>query len=168
MVVMAATELPSYLGWLLPLVVIGIVASVFWNGVLTLVLWRLTKADRINEALDRHVHELTDKLVDERLRAMTHEVNGHVQGLVSVVDEMKDRLKDGDSALESLVSSDHKIELAVAAKFDALKDWIRENTASKSDVNNHQASMTKQTDKIGAKVEELGQKVAVLTNRMGM
>src|SRR5262245_58511648 len=89
----------------------GIFQAVF-SAIVSLAIWRLTTAQRRYEGLEERLHQVTTKLVDERFRAMTHEVNGHVQGLVTVVDDLKDRLKDGSDDLESLSDRDQKIELA--------------------------------------------------------
>ena len=72
--------------------------------------------------------------MDERFRALAVEVNGHVQGLVLALDELNQRMAAGDAEVRAMAERDQRIELAVAAKVDVLKDYIRDCAASKKDL----------------------------------
>jgi len=168
-----ATDIPSYVSWLLPVLVIGIVVTFFWQGFITWLLYGMSKQDRSVEAMEKRLHEqaaaavkdrhdLTTKLVDERFRAMTHEVQNHMQGLLSTIDLMKSRLEDGDDHFEGLDDKARNIELGSVAKLDALKDYMREHLASKRDLESHQQTMASELKHVNGTLSVLGQDVAVL------
>jgi septation ring formation regulator EzrA len=140
--------------------------QLLFSAGLTLAVWKLSRVAGEFDDQDRKLHELATKLVDERFRAMTHEVNNHMQGLLNTIDELKSRLKDGDQTIDGLNERDQKIELAVAGKIDSLKDYIRDNTASKSDVRAHEQTVAGKFDRMGEKVEAMGREVAVLTSKV--
>jgi len=72
-------QIPSYLGWVLPLLVIGIVVQFFWQGLNSWVLYAIAKKDRTIEGAEKRLHELTTALVDEQFRANAHSIGNHVQ-----------------------------------------------------------------------------------------
>jgi hypothetical protein len=167
------SDIPSYVSWLLPVVVVGIVITFFWQSLITYLLYHLSKQDRGGEALQKHLqevmakavddrHSLTTKLVDERFRAMTHELNGHVQGFMLALDSIKSRLQDGDEHFEGLDERNQRIELAAAERVSQLKDYIRENMASKTDLERHQESMERKLNGVDNHLSQMGQDVAVL------
>src|SRR5215217_7536244 len=53
-----------------------------FSFVVSLTLWRLTAWQRRYDGLEQRLHDATTRLVDERFRSMTHEVNSHVQGFL--------------------------------------------------------------------------------------
>lgn len=110
---------------------------------------------------DGELHALATKLVDERFRAMSHELNNHVDGFVKVLDEMKARLKDGESDLGGMVETAHKLEVQSLQRIAELKDYVREHAASKKDVADHQRQVTDQFNRLGQKIEQIGERVAV-------
>lgn len=169
-------DIPSYVPWLLPMLVIGIVVQFFWQSATSFFLFKLSKQDRGTEALEKRLHEvtvaqveerhaLTTKLVDERFRAMTHEVNNHMQGLINVVDHVKERLQDGDDHFEGLDEKAQKLELAAVSRIDTLKDYMRDNLASKKDLDRHQESMHSELKHVNGAIAELGKDVAVLKSQ---
>ncbi len=121
----------SYLGWLLPLVVIGIVVTFVWNSLISVAVYRMSKTDRNIESLQANLHEMANKLVDARLRAATHEVNNHVQSLVTVIDDLKARLADNEDGLGALSGAGHSIEKDLIRSVDSLKEYVRTNAAEK-------------------------------------
>jgi hypothetical protein len=121
----------SYIPWLLPLVVIGIIATFIWNSVISVAVYKMSKTDRNIESLQRNLHETTEKLVDERLRRVTHEVNGHVQGLVLVIEELKQKLAGGDASFNNLVIADHSLEKELIRSVNQLKEYVHTNAADK-------------------------------------
>ncbi len=166
-------DIPSYVPWLLPMLVIGIVVQFFWQSFTSFFLFQISKKDRGSEAMERRMHEqmtaavedrhsLTTKLVDERFRSMTHELNNHVQSLVNTLDTIKSRMQDGDEHFDGLDEKAQRIELASLAKIDALKDYMRENLASKRDMESHQQSMASKLGHVDQAISRLGEDVAVL------
>ena len=120
---------------------------------------------RINAA-EAKLHEATTKLIDERFRAMTHEVKTHVQGLTGTLDLLKLQLEDGSKAVGELYDVDHKIELGVASKIDQIKDYIREKAATKDDLKEHERSVSAKFDRQGEQISKLATNVAVLASKV--
>lgn len=160
---LAAADLPSYITWLIPTLIVGVIAQFVWSAVISLLIYRMSKTDRTIEADKQQLHALTTKLVDERFRAMTHELSNHVQGFSAALDELKMRLRDGDVAFEELSDQDKQIELKISSRFEQLKDWIRDTTASREDMKEHTGTVNTRLDRLGEKVQVLGERVAVLS-----
>ena len=137
-----------------------------FSAVVSVALWRLTAWQRRYEGLEQRLHETTARLVEERFRAMTHEVNSHVQGLVLTLDDMKGRLQHGDGELRSLSERDQKIELALAGRIDVLKDWIREHAAGRGDLEKHEAAFERKLGTVEQRLSDLTSNVAVLSERV--
>ena len=137
-----------------------------FSAVVSISLWRLTAWQRRYEGLEGKLHETTTRLVDERFRAMTHEVNSHVQGLVLVLEEMKHRLQCGETDFRALGERDQKIELTLAGKIDTIKDYIRENAASKSDLEKHEVTVDRKLGQVEQRLGILNSTVAVLNERV--
>ena len=133
-----------------------------FSAVVSVSLWRLTAWQRKYEGLEGKLHETTTRLVDERFRAMTHEINSHVQGFVLALDDMKQRLQHGDAEVRGLGERDQRIELALSAKLDLLKDYIRENTAGKKDLEKHEAGAERRLHLLEQRMAGLVQTVAAM------
>ena len=133
-----------------------------FSAVASLTLWRLTAWQRRYDGLEERLHEATTRLVDERFRAMTHEVNSHVQGFVLTVEEMKQRIHFGDGEMRGLSDRDQKIELALAVRFDQLKDYIRDTAATKKDLEKHEAAAERRLCVIESRLAEVATVVAAL------
>jgi hypothetical protein len=137
-----------------------------FSAVVSVTLWRLTAWQRRYEGLEDRLHEATTRLVDERFRAMTHEVNSHVQGFLLVLEELKQRVQSGDGELRHLGDRDRKIELTLSGRFDQLKDYIRETAASKKDLEKHEGSVERKLGQVEQRLGVLTSSVAVLTERV--
>ena len=137
-----------------------------FSFVVSLTLWRLTAWQRRYEGLETRLHEATTRLVDERFRAMTHEVNSHVQGFLLVLEELKTRVQAGDGELRTLGDRDQKIELALAGRIDTLKDYIRDHAASKTDLEKHEITFDRKLGQVVLRLGDLASTVAVLTERV--
>ena len=133
-----------------------------FSFVVSLTLWRLTAWQRRYEGLEARLHEATTRLVDERFRAMTHEVNSHGQGFLLVLEELKQRVQLGDGELRTLGDRDQKIELALAARLDALKDYIRENAAGRKDLEKNEAAVDRKLTIVETRLSDLAATVAVM------
>ena len=166
----------------------GIFNALF-SAAVSVAIWRLTAAQRRSEGMEtrlidltskmldeRHKttqeqlaerHSLTTKLVDERFRAMTHEVNNHVNGFLLTVEEMKRRMQDAELDLDGLGQRDQKIELAVAAKFDELKDFLRAELAGKKDLQKHEDAVERRHVAEDLRMRDLEMRVAVISDRLG-
>jgi len=137
-----------------------------FSAVVSLTLWRLTAWQRRYEGLEDRLHEATTRLIDERFRAMTHEVNSHVQGFLLTVEEMKQRLHAGDGELRGLSDRDQKLELLLAARLDHLKDYLRDTAATKKDLEKHEGSVERKLAQVELRLGDLTSTVAVLTERV--
>ena len=142
------------------------VFQLVFSAVVSVTLWRLSAWQRRYEGLEGKLHETTTRLVDERFRAMTHEINGHVQGLLLALEEMKVRIQNGDVELRGLGERDQRIELAVAAKLDLLKDYIRDYAAGKKDLEKHECAFERKLGTVEQKLVDLASTVAVISERV--
>ena len=142
------------------------VFQLVFSALVSLSLWRLTAWQRRYEGLEGRLHDATTRLIDERFRAMTHEVNSHVQGFVLIVEEMKQRLQFGDGEIRGLSDRDQKIELALAARIDLLKDYIRDTAATKKDLEKNEASVERKLGQVEMRLGALTSSVAVLSERV--
>ena len=137
-----------------------------FSFVVSLTLWRLTAWQRRYDGLEERLHEATTRLVDERFRAMTHEVNSHVQGFLLTLEELKQRIQSGDGEIRTLGDRGQKIELTLAGRFDQLKDYIRDTAAGKKDLEKHESSVERKLAQIEMRLGDLTSSVAVLTERV--
>ena len=137
-----------------------------FSAVVSVTLWRLTASQRRYDGLEQRLHETTARLVEERFRAMTHEVNSHVQGLVLALEEMKQRVHFADTEFRAMGERDQKIELAVANKVDLLKDYIRDCAAGKRDLEKHEAAVDRKLGQVELRLGDLTSTVAVLSERV--
>ena len=137
-----------------------------FSFVVSLTLWRLTAWQRRYEGLEARLHEATTRLVDERFRAMTHEVNSHVQGFLLSLEDLKQRVSTGDAEVRGLGERDQKIELGLSARFEVLKDYIRDHTAGKKDLEKHEAAVERKLGVVENRLGDLTATVAVLTEKV--
>jgi chromosome segregation ATPase len=155
----AAAEFPAYVTWVLPILIVGILVQFFWNSIISVGLYRMSKADRNVEKLELNLHTLTEKLIDERMRRISHDLDNHVQGMVSTIDEVKDRLTQRDGALQSLGEKDHKIELEVLSRLSEIKQFVVERAASKDDLKEHERSMQTKVDRIEGQITRTNERL---------
>lgn len=151
-----------------------------WNtllsGGITVVLFWITKTvkryDRLEDDgkaklkdMANSLHEASTKLIDERFRAITHQVNGTANKFDLAVEDIKQRLQLGDGELRMLGSVDQKIEIQLIERIAVMKDWFVQNLASKGDLKEHEKSVGAKFDRMGERMETLAKEVAVLTDR---
>lgn len=126
--------------------------------------WVGAKTKKIDD-LETRVHSVTTKLIDERFRSMTHELNGHVHGFAMALDEMKGRLQDGDVQLRGLGSVDQKIEIQMVERIAEMKQWFMQNLASKADLKDHEKTVAAKFEAMSGGIGQLSREVAVLSDR---
>lgn len=136
------------------------------NAAVSVALWRLTAWQRRYDGLDQRLHEATARLVDERFRAAAQEMGASVQGFLLVLDELKQRVASGDEEVRGLGERDQRIELALASRLDALKDYIRDHAAHKKDLEKHEAAAERRLGQLEERIGHLGRAVAVLGERV--
>jgi len=110
-------------------------------------------------------HELVEKLVDERFRAVSHEVRNVAQSLVNTIEEIKTRLSDGEGTFNALSQTDHQLELKLITRVDQLKDWMRETFAGRGDLKEHELSVTRKFEHLEKHLGEVSTQVAVLADK---
>ena len=142
------------------------VFQLVFSAVASVTLWRLSAWQRRYEGLEAKLQETAARLVDERLRAITHEVNGHVEGLVLALEEVQQRMHSGDAEFRAMGERDQRIELAVAGKIDLLKDYIRDFAAGKKDLEKHEAGVDRKLGQVEQRLGQLMATVAVLSDRV--
>ena len=79
---------------------------------------------------------------------------------------MKQRITHGDGEIRGLSDRDQKIELALALRIDHLKDYIRDTTASKKDLEKHETVVDRKLGQIEMRLGDLTSSVAVLSERV--
>jgi hypothetical protein len=93
------------------------------------------------DASEERAKQATQKLIDER------------------VEDIRQRLDDGQQSFEKLNERDQKMELAIAGQISLLKDWIRDHTAQKDDLVRHEQATAKRfeglVDRMGGFGEDL-------------
>ena len=142
------------------------VFQLVFSFVVSVTLWRLTAWQRRYDGLEQRLHDATTRLVDERFRSMTHEVNSHVQGFLLSLEELKQRIHFGDAEVRTLGDRGQKIELTLAGRFDQLKDYIRDTAASKKDLEKHESSVERKLGQVELRLGDLTSSVAVVSERV--
>jgi hypothetical protein len=151
--------------------------SIVISALVAWVLYRVSESvrrferqeDRSDAALkqaEAKLHDAARSLIDERFRAMSHEMNGHVQGFMTTLDELKERLQEGDGLLRTLGDVDHQLELKTVNRMEQIKDYVRDHCASKGDVKEQATSVNDRIDRLSDKVEVMGKQVAVLGEKV--
>lgn len=142
------------------------VASMLLGTYLTVTLHRMNtvmrKYERLEDtrerqvqALEAKVHETAVKLIDERFRSMTHDLNNHVGNFKLTLDSLAARLADGEDGLGRLVDVDHAMEIKTLNRMEQIKDYVRDTCASKADVREHEKNVAVKFDRLGEKVQAL-------------
>lgn len=142
------------------------ITSMLLGAYLTITLHRmnvsLRKYERLEDTRERQVasleakvHETAVKLIDERFRAMTHDLNNHVGHFKLTLDSLANRLADGEQGLGKLVDVDHAMEIKTLNRMEQIKDYVRDTCASKADVREHEKNVASRLDRLGEKVQGL-------------
>jgi paraquat-inducible protein B len=156
------TTVPS---WAFPAFLIGTLFQFIFNAIVAVALQRSRQVKDDLTSLRTKLHETAEKLIDERFRAMSHSLNNHVQQFVATLDDMKERLQDGDENFDSITERNQKIELAAVARISDLKEFMRETFCTKSDQCHHNELAERRGHVMAEKLEEIGKDVAVLKNQ---
>lgn len=136
-------ELPSYIAWLFPVVVIGVAAMFLWNSVISLYIYRLSKFDRDVDGLKKELHEVAAKLVDERFRSMSHSINNHVQNFTSTLDKLSLTVREKEREIKDLSAEDWETRLQ-----------FTKDTATKEDLRRHEDKVEEKLTQITDKIDE--------------
>jgi hypothetical protein len=132
-----------------------------FSAIVSVSLWRLTAWQRRYEGLEGKLHDATSRLIEERFAGMTSQFDRHVRSFVDAIDDVKQRLVFGDADVRALAERDQRIELTLAARIDLLKDYIRETSASKKDLDKHEQGAERRLCVIEQRLSELAAVVAV-------
>ena len=124
-----------------PLTVPLAVFQLVFSAIVSLALWRLTAWQRRYEGLEARLQDATSRLVDERFRAVTVEVEAHVRGMLRALEELNQRLAVNDRRFSDMADRDQRIELTLAARLDVLKDYLREFAAGRADLERHESAV---------------------------
>jgi len=131
------------------------VFQVLFSAGISLTLWRMTAWQRRYEGSEQRLHEATGRVIDERIRALTSQLDGASHASVVAREELRQRLAATDAAIASMADRDLKIEQALAMKLDQLKDYIRDSAVSKSDLDRYEAAVDRRLTRIEGRLEEL-------------
>jgi hypothetical protein len=137
-----------------------------FSCIVSVVLWKVTAAQRRNEGMETKLGDLASKLVEERFRGMSHQVNTSVEAFSKTLANLTEHIKEQEQHVDGLGERDTKNELAFAAKLDQLKDWLRDNMASKKDLDKHEGVSNQKFDTVQREVGQLSKEVAVLGEKV--
>ena len=140
--------------------------QLFFSAAVSIVLFRLTAWQRRYEGMEVKLQETANQLVDERFRGLATELRAHVQSFMGTLDELRSRVSAGDGALRDLSERDQRIELALGARVETLKDWMRDNTASKADLARHENAFGRKLEHVERHLVELSNTVAAISGRV--
>jgi len=101
------------------------------------------------EKLEARVEQYAKSLIDVQFAS-----------LGEMVASFKTRLSEGDETFDELVERDQKIELAVAAKFDLLKDFMRQEMATRKDLDAHQQRAEERNNAVSTQLQRMGEDIA--------
>lgn len=148
-------EIPAYVLWALPYLLVGIIVMFCWNSVVTVVLFLVAKRDSREVDFKKHIAELTDhvdqlatKLVEERIRHMSHElaneVNSFKLNLEHLTAQLKDTIVKAEKEIDELWDGDKEMEIALERKAGELQlayaqqmNHLMEKFATKADLDRH-------------------------------
>jgi len=120
--------------------------TVIVQGTMAFAVAAIGQRQRKTEGLETRLMQQTDKLIDMRFSAIHAETVNSMKLLTLTLEQLQKRLDGGDEELESLLLGKHAIELKIERMFAELKDYVRENSASKDDVH----ELTKQVEQMKA------------------
>ena len=129
--------------------------QVVFSAAISLALWRMTAWQRRYEGAEQRLHEATGRVIDERIRALTLQLDGASHANAVARDELRQRLAATDTAIAAMADRDLKIEQALASRLDLLKDYIRDSSPSKTDLDRYEAVVDRRLTRIEARLEEL-------------
>jgi Na+-transporting NADH:ubiquinone oxidoreductase subunit NqrC len=128
------------------------VFQLIFSALVSFVLVRLEMAQRRNDRLEddrsRQVsevrqklevsedekHRLVEKLVDQRLRDISHKISNEANGVLLSLKELKDKIHDTEKDFDRLSEDKHKLEVKTLEMVMELKDEVarREDMAATS------------------------------------
>jgi hypothetical protein len=153
-----------------------------FNGLMAAAIWALNSnqrkryreqdaKDRLNDhekkELKRRVdefeattHSLTAKLVDERIRAMTHDVATEMQGLKSTLQLVNKDLEEGQQTFRKIFDSAHELEITNLQRAETIKEYVRDTCVARSAMEKFERATEARTGKLEERVQQLGEDVA--------
>ena len=141
------------------------VFSLAVSTVMTVILWRNRETRQDTRDFEARQHELVTKLVDERFRSMTHELNNNVNSFSMTLEELKTRLKETEQTFDMLIRAAHVQEMKGLERLEQVKDYIRDQTASRADMREHQKSVDTKFEKIMSHLADMQTQIAVVAQQ---
>jgi ribosomal protein L29 len=116
------------------------------------------------------LHQVTEKLIDERFRKVTHQVENHALVVSGTLAELKEQIKESKGELDGLGERDQKIEaggrreVRPAQGLDPRHDRHQRRAGqARADVNERLGGVER---RMTEGMSELGKTVAVLAERI--
>lgn len=134
-----------------------------FSAAVSVVLFRLAAWQHRYEGMETKLQDTANQLVDERFRALATEVRTHVNSFVGTLEELRSRISAGDGVLRDLTDRDQRIELALGARIETLKDWMRDNSANKGDLARHEQITGRKLELVERHLIELSNTVAAMS-----
>ncbi len=98
------------------------------NGIVS--LWSALGVSRLKAKIE----EQAEKIIAEKFKGFQATCELEHKTISLTIGAMQKRLDRGDGAFDNMGERGHAIESKLMNKLDTLKDWIRDNCASKSEV----------------------------------
>jgi hypothetical protein len=137
-----------------------------FSAIVSLSIWKLTVKHRKTEGMEASLSELTAKLVEERFRGISHQVANDVNHFSKTLQSLSEHIKEQEKNVDGLSDQDRKNELSFNARFDQIKDWLRENVATKQDFEKHEVKADRKFEIVGREIGQLSKEVAVLAEKV--
>ena len=99
---------------------------------------------------DAKQHELTEKLIDARMRDFTHQLGNVMQKLQTTSDAQEAFVKDAERKMERLGEKDHEAELKVLREIKEVQLEMAKQGATKEDLRRHEDAMRKELNDVRA------------------
>jgi chromosome segregation ATPase len=134
--------------------------SVQWIiGVITSVLLFRLRADREDvKQLETRLHATSERLIDERMIGLSHKVKNHAQSLTTSIDAITASVSRHSDLIDKLGDRDQSAELKTLREIKDMQIEIVRNTASKSDLKEHQGAMHDQVKQLRSEISDLARR----------
>jgi hypothetical protein len=83
------------------------------------------------KTLETQVHQVTERMIDERLRRITHTIDSQSQALVGITNLFTEHTKASDLRFRNLELGGSAAEKALVQVSSDLREWVRKEAAGK-------------------------------------
>jgi chromosome segregation ATPase len=120
-----------------------------------IILNRMNSADTDRTQLKNDLGKIAGELIDSKLETINN-----------ALDEIKQRLRDGERAFDGSRDSDRRIELSAKDSINQVAIWVRENAAAKVDLQRHQENVDRKFDNMFTQMSSMSSAINSLTQEI--